>query len=340
MKGYPVILFLSLFSAIFAQGVSDSGQNLAEVGGSGYLSGTTESPEDSSISNPPALLLESDIMTLDDGTIWNNTSQLNPGKISGVLGGVALIDVLGATYKSETWYNNPHSAFHTLNWSKDMPRWQQMDKMGHMLHAHFASSTLSSAYRWAGVSGPTSIWLGSVSGWLWMLQIEIADGFFEKWGFSWADLLANTAGSGLSALQQYYPESFGGIQFKVSYHVSDALKNNDYGNPTNNNFLDDYDGMTFWVAVNIFHYLPEKWKRDYPEWLRPLGIALGHSAKGLARSYGHRELLIGLDIDLRKIPIAENNGLVKFLKKSFNYIRLPLPAVKIRPEGVWYGLYF
>ena len=191
------------------------------------------------------------------------------------------------------------------------------------------------------MSGENSILYGSLSSWLWMLQIEIADGFFQQWGFSWGDLLANTLGAGFSANLRINQEILGGIQPKVSYHVSDALKEKRYINKAKS-IIDDYEGMTFWLAVNAYHYMPENIQNDYPEWLKPFGIAVGHSAVGIANSVqgGEREIFLGLDYDLRKLSLGDESSLIRFLKNELNIIRLPLPAVKITPYGVWYGLYF
>ena len=56
----------------------------------------------------------------------------------------------------------------------------------------------------AGFSGESSVWFGALTGWIWMLEIEISDGLFADWGFSWLDLSANTLGAGFFVLQQYY----------------------------------------------------------------------------------------------------------------------------------------
>ncbi len=40
------------------------------------------------------------------------------------------------------------------------------------------------------------------------------------------------------------------------------------------------------------------------------------------------------------LSVGDDIGIIRFLKTELNIIRLPLPAVKITPNGVWYGLYF
>ena len=278
---------------------------------------------------------------LEDGTIWRNESEINTLRLAGMSGVVLMGDVYGYSRLKDLWYNWPTTKFHSIDFSEDFQKYKWMDKYGHFLHAYFAAGLFSRGYRWAGFSGENSVWYGSLTSWLWMFQIEIADAFFEKWGFSWGDLLANTFGAGFSALQQIYPEVLGGIQPKISYHVSDALKEKSYRNGAKS-IIDDYEGMTFWLAVNAYHYMPSNIQNNYPDWLKPFGLALGHSAKGIAKypQLGEREIFIGLDYDLRQLSLGDDSSFLRFLKSELNIIRLPLPAVKITPAGVWYGLYF
>ena len=291
--------------------------------------------------NPSKTLTKPKGFILEDGTTWNFDSDLNSARLFTMLGLAGAIDIAGYYRLKDLQYHWPTTKFHTTNFELDLKIYQQMDKYGHFLHAYFASDLASKMYRWAGLSGENSIWLGTLTGWLWILQIEIADGFFEAWGFSWNDLIANTIGSGFSALQQLYPEELGGIQPKLSYSTSEALKERRYINGAKS-MIDDYEGITWWLAVNVYHYLPGKVQQNYPDWLKPFGFAIGQSAKGIANNphAGEREILIGLDFDLRKLPYGDESGLMRFLKSELNFIRLPLPAVKITPHGVWYGLYF
>lgn len=278
---------------------------------------------------------------LEDGTQWLYEQEIIRSRFNTILGTIAAGEVVGILMLRDVWYHHKTTKFHTMNFKNDMERDMWMDKFGHFLHAYFATGLLSRGFRWAGMEGSNSILYGGLVAWLWILQIEIADAFFLDWGFSWGDFIANTVGVGFSVLQQLYPSELGGLQPKISYHVSDAYRENRY---TNNAkwILDDYEGMTFWMAVNIHHYMPSGIQQTFPDWLKPVGLAVGHSAKGIAEfvPWRYREIYIGLDYDLRKIPFGDDNNFIRFLKNELNIIRLPLPAVKISPDGVWYGLYF
>lgn len=276
-----------------------------------------------------------------DGTYWLDEPDLNYGRLLTVFGGMLTVDMIAYMYQREVWYREETTSFHTLDFNDDMKKWQYMDKIGHFTDAYFVSDLSSKLYRWSGLSGNSSVWYGALTGMLWTLQIEISDGFMSEWGFSWGDMLANTMGAGFFVLQQFNYDLLGGIQPKFSWHKSDAWKEDKYYRDPGG-LIEDYEGITFWLTVNIQHYIPENWKKGYPGWLAPFGIAFGYGAKGIAGNPwgGRKEFFIGMDIDLRKIPILDESGFFRFLKSELNFLRLPLPTIRISQSGIWYGFYF
>ncbi|RPI73669.1 MAG: DUF2279 domain-containing protein [Ignavibacteriales bacterium] len=278
---------------------------------------------------------------LEDGTTWLYDTDINYYKAAGFAAFVLSLETFGYYRLKDLWYDWETTKMHSINFKADFEKYLWMDKFGHFMHAYFSTGLFSKGYRWLGMSGENSILYGALSGWLWMLQIEIADGFFKDWGFSWGDLIANTFGAGFSALQQVYPDALGGIQPKISYQMSEALKQRKYIN-NSKSIIDDYEGMTFWLAVNAYHYMSESVQHKYPEWLKPFGLALGYAAEGIGSNPqgGYKKIFIGLDYDLRKLSLGNESSIIRFLKSELNIIRLPLPAVRISSDGVWYGLYF
>ena len=170
------------------------------------------------------------ISVMPDGTPWRDESNIDYLKLGGVMGGILAVDIIGYYKLKDSWYNHPTTKMHIENFQLDKRLYQQMDKFGHLMHAYYATGLISRLYRWSGFSGENSILYGALTGWLWMLQIEIADSFFDEWGFSWLDLTANTIGVSFSAMQQLYPEALGGLQLKFSYHTSEALRERRYNN--------------------------------------------------------------------------------------------------------------
>lgn len=330
---FLILLILSNFSLINAQELRTT-----------HPAGDSLTIETDSIQYKPGSSIyysSNTLKELSDGTIWRGENDLNGYKIASVLGAIAVVDFAGYNQLKNLWYTQRHSYWHTLDFAEDFRKYRWMDKFGHAMDAYFVSDLTAKAYRWSGVSGNSSVLLGALTGWLWMMQIEVSDGFFLEWGYSWGDVLANTFGAGFYILQQNNNELFGGLHPKISYHKSEAWKQAKYIKVPGS-IIDDYEGMTFWLGVNPYHYFPESLKASYPKWLAPIGIAFGYGAKGIGidPQGGRHEFFVGLDIDISKIPIGEDSGLVKFLKSEFNFIHLPLPAVRISPSGVWYGLYF
>jgi hypothetical protein len=284
------------------------------------------------------------IPRLDDGTTWRKENILRYNRL-GCLGATFIVaDAIAIMKLKNTWYNEKRGKFHALGWEDDIKRWKQMDKFGHAVHAAFASDFLSKALRWSGYSAKNSIWGGSILGMIWITQIEFADGFFDRWGFSWGDLLGNAAGAGFSALRQFYPTTIGGMRMKVSYHVSQAFINKEYYRQEVT-YIDDYEGITLWLALNVYHVMPKRLQESYPVWLRPFGIAVGQSAKGIAAHshHGYREIFLSLDIDLTKIPLGsfDKSNFVKFVKDELNFLKIPMPTIRFSRNGTTYiGLYF
>lgn len=276
----------------------------------------------------------------DDGTPWKKTSDVKLKRLSVVVGGFLIFDAFGYAKISDLQYNTQTTTFHLHEGSRDIREYKQIDKVGHLVESYYISRLSSKIYRWGGFSAPTSIWLGSLTGFIWMLQIEITDGFYKAWGFSYYDLTCNIIGCSLAALQQFHPDLLKAFRFKVSYYPSPPYKRGEYSS-VSKSWLDDYEGFNFWFAMNVYDVLPERWKNSYPPWLSPWGICLGYGVQGIANDVfnGRREIILGLDFDLNKIPTGQNNFL-KFWKDEFNYIRLPLPAVRLTPHTVWFGLYF
>ena len=277
---------------------------------------------------------------IDDGTPIRSENQIKPVRLYGFLGTVVAFDIYSLNRLRKTWYSQPIGSFHFIEFEPDWRARKQADKFGHMMHAYFATHMASKAYRWVGFSTKKSIWYGALTGWVWIFQIEMVDAFFEEWGFSVQDLTFNTIGVTYATLQQLYPDKLGGIRLKVSYHTSNAYKNDLYSE-ANKSRIDDYEGMTWWLTVNIHDVMPKSVKDGYPGWLAPWGIAVGQSVKNIARNIygGERQVYIGLDFDITKIPTG-NSKTGKFIKDLLNFVRLPLPAVRVSDGTVWYGFYF
>ena len=131
----------------------------------------------------------------------NYPDTLNTQKLVWTAGITGLTYAGGMSFLGWVWYSDvPRVPFH---WYNDNAGYLQMDKMGHAYAAYGQSLLGYQAFRRAGVKRNAAIWWGGSLGFFMQLPIEIFDGLYQGWGFSWGDVLANTAGSALVMGQEY-----------------------------------------------------------------------------------------------------------------------------------------
>ncbi len=251
-------------------------------------------------------------------------------------------------YLQFVWYKDKERVpFHFYNDSKG---YLQIDKMGHAYGAYIESYLCYQWLRNAGLSKKKSLLYGGSMGLILQTPIEIFDGLYEGWGFSWSDMAANTAGSLLVIGQELlFDEQV--LQYKFSFYRSSyASQSNGYlGDNTLESLFNDYNGHTYWLSTNLNNLV---WKDKAPDWLN---IAIGYSANGMFGEFEnktswrgvplpevkrYRQFFLSPDIDWTKIPTQS-----KFLKGFFqalNFVKIPAPAIEIdglgRVKGHW--IYF
>ena len=237
------------------------------------------------------------------------------------------------------WYKDSERVpFHLYDDSKG---YLQIDKMGHAYGA-YAESYL--CYKWlrnAGVSKNKSLLYGGTMGIIMQTPIEVFDGIYEGWGFSWSDMAANTAGSLLLIGQEllFDKQLF---QYKFSFQRSIyADQSNGYlGDTQLESLFYDYNGHSYWLSTNVNHLI----KNDrIPDWLN---IAVGYSANGMfgefenRSSWGgvalpeterYRQFFLSPDLDWTKVPTKSK--FVKSLFHALNFIKFPAPAIEYNTQG-------
>ena len=251
-------------------------------------------------------------------------------------------------YLQFVWYKDKERVpFHFYDDSKG---YLQMDKMGHAYGA-YVESYLS--YKWlrsAGVNKKQALLFGGTLGIILQTPIEVFDGLYENWGFSWSDMAANTAGSLLVIGQEIWLEEQV-FQYKFSFSRSIyAPESNGYlGDNYLESLLLDYNGQSYWLSTRVNRFL----LRDkLPDWFN---LAIGYSANGmygefenrtswkgvaLPEATRYRQFLLSPDIDWTRIPTKS-----KFLKGLFqamNFIKIPAPALEVNSLGKvrGYWIYF
>ncbi|WP_235298915.1 DUF2279 domain-containing protein [Portibacter marinus] len=244
------------------------------------------------------------------------------------------------------WYKDvPRVPFHYYN---DNKGYLQIDKFGHAYGAYAESMICYEWLRKAGVSKTKSLIYGGSMGLILQTPIEIFDGLYQGWGFSWGDMLANAAGSAFMVGQEWiFDEQI--IVFKFSFSRSDLAEraNGMLGDHPLESLLYDYNGHTYWMSINPFRN-----SSFIPKWFN---LSLGYSANGMLGEFEnrltwkgrdlpeverYRQVLVSLDIDWT--AIETNRPFLRKLFYAMNHIKLPFPALEYNSLGKWrfHYLYF
>jgi uncharacterized protein YfiM (DUF2279 family) len=256
------------------------------------------------------------------------------------------IYVGGMSYLQFVWYKDQERV--PFEFYNDNAGYLQMDKLGHAYTSYFESYT---AYHWlrkAGVSKNKALLFGGTMGILLQAPIEIFDGMYEGWGFSWGDIIANTSGSALLIGQELlFDEQI--IRHKMSFSKSEYFDqaNGYLGETVFQSFFYDYNSHTHWWSANANRFIL---KDKLPSWIN---FSLGYSANGMFgefenRNYYHgaklpqvdrtRQFLFSLDVDWEKIPT--NSRFLKTVFKGLNFVKVPFPAIEINSKGKINGYWF
>ena len=265
-----------------------------------------------------------------------------------LVGGVAAAVYLGGAAMMEfVWYRDHERVpFHYYN---DLKGYNQIDKAGHAYVSYWESSAAYHALRWAGVDKKKAFLWGGPVGFIAQAPIEIFDGLYEGWGFSWWDMAANAFGAALFTAQQAaLDEQL--VLMKFSYSPSVYPDYHSYLGETHfERFFLDYNGHTYWFSANLNGITGLE---RIPSWLN---IALGYSANGMIKEFEnplyyqgkpfphlerYRQYLFSVDIDFSRIE-TNKKWLGTFLR-AVNRLKVPFPALEYnRVDGIVFRpLYF
>lgn len=274
--------------------------------------------------------------------------EINKSRLTAAIVTETAIYAGGMSYLQFIWYKDHERVpFHFYN---DNAGYLQMDKMGHAFASYFESYVCYKWLRQAGVEKNKALLFGGTMGIVLQTPIEIFDGLYEGWGFSWGDMIANTAGSTLLIGQELlFDEQV--VRHKMSFSKSEYFDqaNGYLGKTVFQSFFYDYNSHTHWLSANANRFML---KDKLPPWLN---IAVGYSANGMFGEFenrryfgGHklpevdrtRQFLLSLDIDWEKIPTRSK--VLKALFQGLNFVKIPFPAVEINSKGAFkgYWMYF
>lgn len=277
-----------------------------------------------------------------------NKSTINKSKLRTAIITESVLYVGSMSYLQFIWYKDKERV--PFNFYDDSKGYLQIDKMGHAYGAYLESYLCYKWLRNAGVDKRKSLLYGGTMGIILQTPIEIFDGLYEGWGFSWSDMAANTAGSLLVIGQEaFLDEQFVQFKFSFSRSVYASQANRYLGDNKLESLFLDYNGHTYWLSSNVNNFLL---KNKIPDWLN---IAIGYSANGMFGEFEnktswrgvpipeterYRQFLLSPDIDWTKIPTRS-----RFLKGFFqalNFVKIPAPAIELNNQGKLKGhwIYF
>lgn len=268
----------------------------------------------------------------------DSTANHIPLKKVKLYGGIGY--TTGLFVLSQAWY--AENGLEHFKFFNDNAEWLQVDKFGHIYGTYqFSRINYELLSRTELSDDKALIWSSVLSSAL-FLPIEILDGFSPDYGFSYGDMLANAAGSGMYYVQQkVWNEQR--IKLKFSFRTTNYadLRPNTLGENFPEQLLKDYNGQSYWFSFDINAFAKES---DWPKWLN---LALGYGASGMVYSRNaeneeagfnnFRRLFVGIDFDLSHIQTSS-----RFLKTVLflaDMIRLPAPALELS-EGKLKGHIF
>ena len=268
----------------------------------------------------------------------NNTRRNSVVVTEALLASVALIGL------DQLWYADyQRSKFHTINDNND---WLQMDKIGHIFTAYQVGKTGAELLNWSGVNKHDQLMYGATLGFGFLTAVEVMDGYSKEWGFSWGDVAANAAGTGLYIGQELIWNEQR-IALKFSFHETKyAVQRPEMlGENLMEQILKDYNGQTYWLSANIHSFFKQT---SVPKWLN---MAFGYGAEGMLSgnngqivpfSADHRrkrQFYLSFDIDFSRIPIKSR--VLKVFFKAVNMIKIPFPTVEFnKKEAVFHLFYY
>lgn len=246
---------------------------------------------------------------------------------------------------NEAWYKNYHS--NTFRIFNDNAEWLQMDKIGHVYSAYHLTQKGAALYQWCGLEKNEAHLIAGAYSFSFLLGIELLDGFSEKWGFSWGDLAANTAGTAITIAQSRAGlDDYFTLKFSFSESGYAPLRPNLLGKTFTEQILKDYNGQSYWLSLSpssIFK-IDKSW---FPKWLN---LALGYSGDGMIAARNgqivevssensvyylnanhSRQFYVSLDINLRKIPVK--NTFLKNVFYAVNVLKIPAPTLEFNKNG-------
>lgn len=269
----------------------------------------------------------------------DSTSHSIPLKKVKLYGGIGY--ATGMLVLSQAWY--AENGLEHFKFFNDNAEWLQVDKFGHTYGTYQFSRINYELLRKTELSNDKALLLSSILSTALFLPIEILDGFSPDYGFSYGDMIANAAGSGLFYVQQkHWKEQRIKLKFSFRSTSYPDLRPNTLGKDFPQQLLKDYNGQSYWFSFDMHAFAKES---NWPKWVN---LTVGYGAEGMVYSRNgenetggysnYRKLFFGVDFDLSYIKTSS-----RFLKTTLfilDMIKLPSPVIQIDKNGVSGHLFY
>lgn len=226
---------------------------------------------------------------------------------------------------------------------EDGPQELWLDKVGHVYGAYTSAYFLREGLIASGLSWKAANNWAAILGVTYSTYVEILDGYGAHWGFSPSDWYADIAGGIFFAAQNYVP-------FLQNFSPKFLYVPSEWTGYTSriphDMFIDDYSSQFFFMSINVYNILPDKWKKYYPEWLE---LSIGYTVRNILENlhpdrqhlvpcdecvswepgyWGSPRLVIALDYNLAKL-LPNGGNTWNWFKQTLNLFKLPSPALEI-----------
>ncbi len=268
---------------------------------------------------------------LHSGAWGQDTTRIQPVRLA-IVSGVTLGTVIPVhIYQRNAWWQGPRAPFGFVNdWTYAL----NVDKLGHLYSGYLLSRLFGYTLRWSGFSEEAGTFYGSALGLSYQMYVEVEDGFHKIYGFSPGDAFSNIIGATIPLAQLTFPV-LRNFSLKYSYWPSrnyrDELKAGQQ-----RTFIDDYQGMTVWLAMDPHFLMGKELAKVVPSWL---GVSFGLAGRDLfIVSKERRVVYFSLDYNLSKIETGSD-----FLRAVFtaiDFLHLPAPCVMIDGTVVRVGVFY
>jgi hypothetical protein len=261
----------------------------------------------------------------------DSTASVNPVKAA-VVGGVVGGTMVGIhLYQQNAWWKDHRTSFH---FREDLVYACNVDKLGHFYASSLLTTGFSKSLLWVGLDEHASMLWAAIGSMAFETFVEIEDGLSAYWGFDRVDFASDVFGAWYPYLQYKIPV-LKNFQMRFSYLPKNAGEANAIPGQTKTIF-DDYEGQTMWLTVTPKGLLPEGRASWWPGFL---ALSLGVSVRNNSSPDRHLAVYLAPDLDMSEI-IPSDTAFLRGLAEALNFIHFPMPAVRIAPGVVWYGLYF